>query len=227
MKKNEKQSHEFNILSEHHSGHSEHWIDQGCRSPVNKKSPIVREIYQWPLGGIDIGFFHCNTQYKAIDLIIKSFIHITYLHLTQYGNISLDENAKPRAKTTTTWMAMSPKSEYLKSHKLDQQVTTSVEYLALLFDILLKSFWPNCVGFYQYRALRDYHLNPGFLECGPLFIPYSELSAVCSLTMYLSKVWGLAVWVIKFPREGYKIRHIVGQKSTLLWGNYCILWIVF
>ena len=117
---------------------------------------------------------------------------------------------------------MGPKSEYLKSHKFDQQVTISVKYLALLFDILFKSLWPNCVGFYQYRAHRDYHLNPGFLEYGPLFIPYSELSAVCSLTMYLSKVWGLAIWVVKFPREGYKIRYIVGQKSTLLQGNYCI-----
>ena len=87
---------------------------------------------------------------------------------------------------------MGPKSEYLKSHKFDQQVTISVKYLALLFDILFKSLWPNCVGFYQYPAHRDYHLNPGFLEYGPLFIPYSELSAVCSLTMYLLVRYG--VW---------------------------------
>ena len=35
----------------------------------------------------------------------------------------------------------------------------------------------------------------------------------------------MAIWVIKVPREGYKIRYIVGQKSTLLQENYFIYWI--
>ena len=37
--------------------------------------------------------------------------------------------------------------------------------------------------------------------------------------------WSMVVWVVKFSREGYKIRWIFGPKINILKGNYCILWI--
>ena len=102
------------------------------------------------------------------------------------------------------------KKKFMLLAKLDSMTNPSV--------VKIVPHWPNLMGQIREQTFATLYATPP-----PLLLCSCSRDRSFRIDLLFCYVWDMAIPVVEFSREGYKIRKVVGWKSTVVKWNHWIL----